>query len=371
MKRMINAGGKQFELNALGQPLDEVFDRLYDKWFSDGTLTWDGLDSAAKEFFSKNPSDSSAHDAFFGNCTIIWSYFCNSAQYAAAEHVWERVLQSALQWEHEHNPLKLHKGTAYYFWGMTVLLRGDIDWGYLLMHQALEEDVRTSNQPLPNTPGLALLTLNDDQMNQAFRSWVLGQARLLDQDLISNYATMHQRSLSLAQVKQRFLQAPPDIETIFLLAYTLARLMWLEGRPSHTTKNRFAGQLQLSILFDTTLVIDAAIYAKNPATWRFAHHVERLLTVAGHRLTQKQLGRINRQFDNDFDMTVQAALNGALTPEPHTVLTRLQCDVALTYGLRNWRAHNVGSASIIWMRFPEVYRAVFRTLLATIDYLYP
>lgn len=224
---------------------------------------------------------------------------------------------------------------------------------------------------MPDTPGLALVTLNDDRLNQAFRSWVLGQAGFLDQDLIPNYEAMHQRSLSLLQVKQRFLHAPPDVETIFLLAYTLARLMWIEGRPSHTTKNRFAGQLLLSILFDTTLVIDAAISAKNPSTWRFSQHVERLLTVAGHRLTQVQLGRIKSQFDGDFEATVQSALDGTLTPEPPTVLTRLQCDAALTYCLRNWRAHNVGSASVIWMRSSEIYRAVFRTLLATIGHLYP
>lgn len=137
MRRLVTAGDMQFELNALGQPLDEVFDRLYDGWLRGEPLTWEGLDGAAKDFFSKNAGASSAHDAFFSNCTPIGSLLCNSAQYAAAEHIWERVLQPALEWEHEHNPLKLHKGTPYYFWGMTVLLRGDIDWGYLLMHQAL------------------------------------------------------------------------------------------------------------------------------------------------------------------------------------------------------------------------------------------
>jgi hypothetical protein len=60
-----------------------------------------------------------------------------------------------------------------------------------------------------------------------------------------------------------------------------------------------------------------------------------------------------------------------LTVQPNMTLDRLQCDVALAYGLRNHGAHNTGTAPTIWNRFPDVQQAVFRVLCATVDYLYP
>lgn len=141
--------------------------------------------------------------------------------------------------------------------------------------------------------------------------------------------------------------------------------------PDHTTKNPFAGQLELNILFDVTLVIDSAIKAKNPTQWKFIHHAEHLLSATGHVLTNAQLGKINRLFENDFDATLQAALGVTLALSDGTILDPVQSDVALCYGLRNHSAHNTGTASTIWNRFPEVQQAVFRTLFTTLDYLYP
>ena len=52
------------------------------------------------------------------------------------------------------------------------------------------------------------------------------------------------------------------------------------------------------------------------------------------------------------------------------VLDRLQCDVAIAYGLRNRGAHKIESEPVIWNDFDRIQRAVFRTFCATIDYLY-
>jgi hypothetical protein len=64
-------------------------------------------------------------------------------------------------------------------------------------------------------------------------------------------------------VKRRFLHAPPDIEIVFLLTYTIARLKKLVEMPEHATNNPFAGQLQINLLFDLTLVIDNSIKSRS------------------------------------------------------------------------------------------------------------
>ena len=156
-----------------------------------------------------------------------------------------------------------------------------------------------------------------------------------------------------------------------MLTYTVARLRNIAGLPSHAITNQFAGQLQLNLLFDIALVIDSAVATKNPNQWKFSQHAARLLTAAGQPLSIQQLGTINGQFENNFDQTLAQALDGILTIQPGAPLTRLQCDIALAYGVRNYGAHNTGAAPTVWNRFADLQRALFRTFCATIDYLYP
>jgi hypothetical protein len=370
MKRSIIMGGREIVIDVLGQPIDAAFDRLHAAYFGQLPLPWEEFEAAALDFFDRTARNWNAHDDYFNNFTVIWRTLLDAGRYEHSERIWQSALQPALKWEQMHQPQRIHKGTPYYFWSMTALLRGDLDRGYLLIHQAVREDIDNSGQSTPNTPGYALVSLNYNRVDQAFRQWVLLQAEFLNK-LLDNYNTTYTRSISLEDVKHRFLDAAPSIETLFLLTYTIARLMGLSNVPGYATLNPFAGQLELNILFDVALVIDSAIKAKNPTQWRFIHHAEHLLRAVGHALTHEQLGEVNGQFENAFDATVQSALEGNLMLPGGTILDRVQSDIAICYGLRNNGAHNIGTASIIWNRYPEVQQAVFRTLFAVVDYIYP
>jgi hypothetical protein len=376
MKRAIIIGGREIVIDALGEPLDAAFDRLHAAYFGQVPLPWEEFETAVLDFFDRTRANWSAHDAYFNNFTVIWRSVLDAARYEHSEHIWERALQPALQWEQINQPQRIHKGTPYYFWSMTALLRGDVDHGYLLVHQAVQEDINTSQQQRLDTPGYALVSLNYNRVDQAFRQWVVEQAAFLNA-LLDNYNTIHTRTLTPGDIKSRFLDAPPDIETVFLFTYTLARLRGIATVPEHTTKNSFAGQLELNLLFDVTVVIETAIRIKNPTTRlpnnrkpTFINHAHYLLTAATEPLAIQQLGEVNQQYENDFDATLGAALRGAITLQPNTTLTRLQCDVALAYGIRNQGAHTTGSAPTIWNRFPEVVQGIFHMLFATIDHLY-
>jgi len=89
---------------------------------------------------------------------------------------------------------------------------------------------------------------------------------------------------------------------------------------------------------------------------------------AGHPLTPQQIGEINGCFNDDFDASVQAAIDGTFAI-PGTHLDCLQCDVALVYGLRNYGAHNTGTAPRVYQRFGDVEQILFRVLFASLDFL--
>lgn len=383
MQRTLIIGGREIPTMALGQPLDQAFDRLHAAYFGNTPLQWQEFEAAAIEHFTAAPD---VADKYFTTFSILWRSLLDAGNYRHAEHIWERALQPALSWEQAAPGRRLHKGTPYYFWAMTALLRGDIDYGYLLIHQAVDEDIKSTGLATPNTPGYALVSLNYERVDQAFRAWVVAQTAFLN-DLITNYATTHHRAFTIDDVKHQFIDHPPNVETIFLLTYTIARLRNISGLPRHTTCNPFAGQLELNLLFDITTIIEEAIRHKNPnihlpnkkTKLTFVHqadfllqacaHPLNLLDTTGHPITDP-LGRINRAFEDNFDTTLTAALNGTLAIQPNAALDSLQCDIALAYGLRNHAAHHTGTAPTIWQRFPDVQQALFRVFCAVIDHLY-
>ena len=376
MERELILGGRVYILGSLGQPMDQAFDRLHAAHFGGAALPWEEFEAAAAQYFTENPDAPGAHDGYFNNFTHIWQSALGSGNFEVAEHIWRRALQPALAWERAQQGRLLHKGTPYYFWAMTALLRGDTDHGYLLIHQAVGEDARTHRERTPDTPGYALVTLNYKRVDQAFREWVVAQARFFSA-LIANYGAIYGSPLTFDDVKRRFIDRPPDVETIFLLTYTLARLRKIAALPAHATNNAFAGQVQLNLFFDVTLVIETAIRAQNPTLRRpngsaltFIDQAEHLLLQSGHALTNAQLREINGQFNSNFEATLQLARVGALVLQDGTILDRFQADVALTYGIRNHGAHNTGTAPTIWNNFPDLQQILFRTLCATVEHLY-
>jgi tetratricopeptide (TPR) repeat protein len=367
-KRFI-IGGRTIDILGLGQPLDQAFISLHAAYFGNQALDWADFESAATQFFDANPKPSDLHNAYFNNFTIVWSSFLSSGNFDEAERVWDKALSPALKWEKAHPKERIHKGTAYYFWAMTALQRGDLDKGYALAHQAVEEDVLTSGQPVPDTPALALATLNYAKADQAFREWVVVQARFLN-ELQNFYSTIYSRPFTLEDFRNRFLLKPPGVDAVFLFAFALARLMRLSKLPQHALTSRFAGQLEANILFDLTLVIDAAIKAKNPNKWRFIDHAEFLTFSAKDPLPIQSLQHINSAFLSDFQATLEAAVLRTLSLPDGTPLSRLQCDVVAAYGLRNRGAHDVSSVPAIWEHFLEIEQMLMNVLFATVDYLY-
>jgi hypothetical protein len=335
--------------------------------FQQHQLPWGQIQAEAYRHFDANPDSWSAHNAYFNCFTPIFRALLAVRRYDDAEELWRKALSPALKWEREHPGRFLHKGAPYYYWAMAALLKGDIDCGYILMHQALGEDSRTFQDNARNQPSYAFVSLDYARIDQAFRPWVEAQAQLLG-GLLEDYTATHRRALTQRDVRTRFLADPRAAETVFLFTYTLARLVHLARLPEEIQRNPFAGQLHHKLLFDITLVIDSTIRVR-AGTRYFRTSLDHLLTVAGPRLVKEQFSELNRQFIDDFDGTVQAAVDGALRLAEGVRLNRLQCDVALAYGIRNHAAHRTDTANTIYTRSSEVQSALFRPFFAAVDYL--
>lgn len=375
LERVVHTCGVEIATYTLGQPMDDAFDQLYAVFFGKGLQpVGDEFKAAAFQYFDSfvsNVNSPAGHDRYFICFTPIWNALLSSGRLGMAERLWELAFEPARQWECAHPGELIDKGILCYFWGWTALLNGNLDRGYLLIHQSFQEDSRTSGQQAPRTPSYALVSLDYEQDRQAMQAWVLEQASFLE-DFVRDYATTHHRPLTIDDVKRKFLDNPPDYDTIFLLTFTVARLHGISGLPDQAKRNPFAGQIQLNLLFDLLLVIEAAIRKANPAkiaNASFSGQALFLLQRAGHPLHQGEFEDAHRQFKANFGAALQDALNGTLKANS-VVLDRLQCDLHLAYELRNRGAHEVETVSIIWNDFDRVQRTVFRSFCATVDILY-
>lgn len=363
-------GGQTIEIESLDPSIDDQFVLLHAAYFGREALKWASFETAASAFFDKYPDPKSRlHDNYFNNFTVIWSSYLKARNYDAAENIWSKALSTAFSWESQNPGKRIHKGTPYYFWGMTALERGDLDKGYALMHQAVTEDTLTHGGLYPASPAFAFASLNYAEPAQAFHDWLYRQMVYIDSRQ-NAYSESYGRPFKLDDFKNKFLLKPPTVDLGFIFAYSVARLMHLAKLPAHALASGFVAQLEANLLFDLTLVIDGALKAKNQGEWKFVKHASFLLQAVTQPLTDQELSEVNQAFKVDFDKTLEAILDGTFTLSQTKSLSQAQRDVSLAYGMRNRGAHDVTAAPTVRTKFRDIEQALFNVLYMAVDFLY-
>ena len=223
-KFRFNIGEKIFQIEDLGESMNSQFLRLHESHFSGRDFDRTKFKKEALDFFDHNDGNYHAHDGFFNNFTIIWRSFLNQGCFKNAEYRWDFALNIAYEWENKNQNKRIHKGTPYYFWGVTCILNGDLEKGFLLMHQALEEDKKTHQTKTPKTPAYSFVTLDYENQNQFFRPKVREIAEFLKENLDS-YRSSRGGTLTLSGFKSKFLEESTLQEVVFyfILNYSVLK----------------------------------------------------------------------------------------------------------------------------------------------------
>ncbi len=309
----------------------------------------------------------------------------------------EWALRPVLGWEGRNPGKQLHKGSCFYYAGMTAIVARDIDGGYLFMHAALQEDIRKShdNNPAPDSPSAAFVVMDADKVAQTFRVWVVAQAQRVETEL-SRYRSQHGRALTFAELRKKFLAQPALREAAYLFSHSVARIMRLEMHERVTRSaldSDFAAQLGLGLMFDFTLVTDALIkphYPGNkmikrgnngkPAMKRgqavlkthltFFDLAEHLSDKAGLQLSEQDLKDINAAFNGGLDAGLVSMLGGTHVVSGQGPIGGLKASLAVAYGCRNSGAHTVSASTILRSRFVEVRAALLDTVFLAVETFY-
>ena len=355
------------QLPPLPSELRTAFVRFYEDALNGREPNASALDVVALPYFDEKGGDPGSVDQFFNAFTPLWNHRLARGEWGPASAVWAWALRPALAWESNRGG-RLHKGTAFYFAAMTAILAGDMDVGYLYAHRALEEDRLTHGAAAPRTPSLSLVAMDAENVEQAFRAWVMEKARFVELSL-SVYRQTRGRALDFQHLRSKILDRPDCIEPTFLFSYCVARLRRLDSIMPGGRDSDFGSQLRLNILFDLTLVTDDVLRRVAPGKWKFIDLAEVLASAVPLSLKRTDLRAVNGDFERNFAATAAKILDGGYSLPDGRQLSGLEKDLALTYGCRNRGAHHLSGGGVINNRFGELRQSLLNTAFLAVECL--
>jgi hypothetical protein len=359
--------------------LNQHFETLYKEFNERRVINITVLELAARDFFDKHANDldpgpGAAHDHFFSSFVEIWIDVMRRGLYDCAEWIWQESIEIAKRWEGDNKPHLIHKGTPLYFWGGTIIRRGDLRKGFLFLHAALDEDRRKHHKKDedPYTPALKFVTLDTRSEEQFLYDLVKPAAKEVA-SLLESYRKSSGSILQFEDLQRRYMQSFEVRDIVFILALVVFEKMNLQRVFEQVDSGReFGSQLCANCLFDLCLVVEESIRLKNTDSGKgtFLHQATYLAKKCGWPLSGNPLEEINNCQKDNLDNCIRNLLNDTMQVASRGPVSSLERDLWITYVLRNSTAHTLASKKVISDHFEELYRSIMNTLFKVIDVLY-
>jgi hypothetical protein len=255
---------------------------------------------------------------------------------------------------------------------MARLMAGDLDAGFLYMHQALKEDQLSSGKELPQQPALFFVTMNTRRAEQAARAIVLAYAQFLRKRM-TRYRRSGRGTLTWPGFRRQVIAKPALLESLFHLVYSTARIMRLGAVriPSGTTG--FGRNLYAQALSDLCLVAEDWLGSK----WRgraddmFAALAVNYAASTGLALTrtEREEVRVAASSAAAWGVTCTALLDGSFRTSSGRNFSEAEADLLLAWLVRNRSAHTVEADPLLETRFGDLEQRIFFALFRVAEYL--
>jgi hypothetical protein len=359
--------GNTLTLNKLNKQMDEQFELMYRHYFFKQRFDIDLFKKSALKFFDES-SEVKLYDRFFNNFTILWQILIQNVSFFSAEQIWQLAVQLAMRWEKlNQSKSRVHKGAAYYFWAVTCILKEDLEKGFLLMHQALDEDKK--NRPDELTPARAFVRLDYRQKEQYFRNKILEVTGFLEQRL-KLYQSLRSGALTLDQLKAEFLDNKDLIDETFLFVSLFHIKKLLSESTQGLTQNTYGSILIMQIIFTFILVIDNVIKLKyenkDPHEQDLLGHLSKKSDLT---IDNSKLRKIGDKANDDLQSILLDLLNSKQVFK-NSKLGEIENDIGIVYALRNPATHRIRDRPFIHQNFIKIVDRLFNVFFLAIEKLY-
>lgn len=315
-------------------------------------------------------------DHLFGYYGGFWREMLKSGLHVHGAILWINVCNLVWDWENKNN-IKLHKGTPYHFLAQTLLEIGDIDTGFTLVFNAIEEDKRTHSE-VGNPEGYKLcpaymfVTSVDDPNNSMYH--LISEMIIKLQESFTDYNSKLGGQINSLDFDSKFLHEPSLQEAAFFFIFTLQQLIRHEKmtRPE-LLQNEFSKLRNLDFIFNMCLIVDKVLakkYSTNPrdtiANNVFGYCRDKLSVQDSDPGRFKKKLSIN--FDDPPDTVVPVLLKYSLTYNGQPADKRMTTMVLAWY-LRNYGGHNIKGQQILLTDFPKIVKQIMYALFMAVEAL--
>lgn len=360
----------------LEHSINEDFISLFRYFLCTSILNVDKFKKNSFDFFDSIKYDSEKQEKYgyyFDNFKIIWRILKDQLRLNEAEDLWKFVSEISTKWEKRNNiPDEVPKGTLYYFWAVTCFLKGDIDRGFCLMNEAYLEDVKayqnkeTKRKP-EDAPAELFLRFETDR-DQYLKPELDKMKNFLDK-FIEGYSNSRNRQLSYGDFEQKFLQPNIRREIRFQFNLNIFRLEKLLNRyPSVRDENTVSCLIYLETIFGFCRVLEFIISKGNfrDAIIDFVKRYKKGNSIQNNAFNKLKSKDFNTK---SFLKTLESIFKSNYKVDTYPP-DEMEKDILISYGFRNFGAHEIKEYPLIVEKFPEICQRILNSIfLATELYL--
>jgi hypothetical protein len=182
---------------------------------------------------------------------------------------------------------------------------------------------------------------------------------------------MRNRKMTLSDLRVRFLRNSLLEEQAFLFVFEIFHLKKLLAESNlGLAHNDFVSLLHAETIFELCIILDNVIRKKNPAKGQYIDHLAFLSSMMSLNLTKDRLGKINGCFKNDFPKKLTDLLRSQYTSPDGANIQGIEEDLVITYGLRNFGAHEIQNQPEISNNLEAIVQRCMNSIFFTITSLY-
>lgn len=310
----------------------------------------------------------------------LWDDALQQGAGAVANTIMAIAAQIAWEWEGKNKPYQLHKGTPYYFLAMSFVLSGNVDSGFVMAHNALEEDRRTYpllGRDATEAPAYSFAALDFSNLSGSMLPIVQEMQKYLEKYL-ANHNGSSGVGFKLADFSKKFLKNDVLEDVKFFFVYNLMLIINM-NKLAHPRLliNSFTALRNIDLLFNLSLIIDKVLQHKYATEYMRNGVPSVLRDVDGipdrdhQSLLQALTYSDGREFkvNDDPEIVIPALINGQVRYRGKASSPAMTAFLS-AWNLRNYGAHNVGGgATVTTTYFTRALNLLFSALFFSVSVL--
>ncbi|MBI4019454.1 MAG: hypothetical protein HY364_04320 [Candidatus Aenigmarchaeota archaeon] len=311
-------------------------------------------------------------DYVFGQTLFLWEYYLIHRRHMLGTELLQHICRIVFSWE-EKNRAQIHKGTPYFFLGLTQLMQGNVDAGFLMVYNAIEEDKRYCRQIgqinlYKGMPAYSFCTVNIKQTKNAAYDYVIEANKEL-QKFIDNFnSSGFKYKTSLNEFQTKFLENTDIENEKFFFVYNLFTVVYQNVLKRKELENNIFSKLRnVDMIFNFCLIIDKILNHKTGKQYIS----DSIIKIARNNFSINNAQNIYKSLD--FENNVESAINNCLSPSyTHNSITvpKELLSLILIWGLRNHGGHTVETLDIFVEKYEEIKQAIMNSYFIVLKELY-